>query len=117
MECQLSDGCEQFLPFFAVDFMAEQVALNGAFLNGVHALPTDEDGIFGIVFEEVVWAQSSWRHAGGSNMAQVGERSAFLVWNVWKRKIADEEPHVRFRWFEEREPYVVAVELDMKFWR
>jgi hypothetical protein len=46
------------------------VALESAFLDGVFAISADEDAIVGIVFEEVVGAESNWRHGVCSDEPQ-----------------------------------------------
>lgn len=62
---ELGDGGQQTSPFAAVDFVSEQMALQGTFLNGVMAISTDEDAIPVVVLEKAMWAESYGRHGAG----------------------------------------------------
>jgi hypothetical protein len=61
-QAKLGDGRQQTLSLLAVYLVPEQVALNCALLDGVFAIPADQDAIARVVFEEVVGAESNWRH-------------------------------------------------------
>lgn len=53
-DVELSDRRQQFLPFAAVDFVSEQVAVHCAFLDGVLAFSTDEHPVTRVVLEQTM---------------------------------------------------------------
>ena len=61
---ELSDGGQQKLSVTAIDFVSKQMALERVFLDSILAFAADQQAVFGIVFEQIICAESDGRHNG-----------------------------------------------------